>query len=130
MDAFSAGVLKNCFPAICVGRIMETERGDHKKLCTPRNNADLPHQGNYFVQQNKIGFFKDKSQLLTCRALVSIPVLNEKAEEVSGSVLCCQCTLKFRIEGFCCSLVIKKGKKWKFLKRRSKAEWGNHFPGV
>lgn len=58
MDAIHAGVLRNCFPAICVGRIMGTKRGDHKKLCTLTNNADFPHPGNYFVQQqNRIGFF-------------------------------------------------------------------------
>lgn len=103
------------FPSHLCGENNGDKRGEHKKLCTLTNNADLPHPGNYFVQQeNRTGFFKAKSQLLTYRALVLIPVLHEITQCQSGGVWQCFVLLKFRSEGFWCFVGHEKGRNWSF----------------
>lgn len=68
---------------------METKRGDHKKLCTPTNNADVPTQGMILSKTEQNWIFKGKSQLLTYRALVLIPVLRERAQCQAGGIWQC-----------------------------------------
>lgn len=130
MDATHAGVLTNCFPAVCVGR-METnngkKRGDHKKLCTLTNNADLPHPGNYFVQQqNRIGFFLKSSEPVADTQSNGFNSCITWKSPMPVSVLCW--TSELKDAGV--SPVIKKGQKLQIEEFRAKAGRGNHFPGV